>query len=161
MSTPDTDRRTPEISRVVMTTIVMPADTNNYGHIFGGRVLAMADKVAAMAAMRHCRLAVVTASIDRVDFIRPIKSGMIIILTGEVNAAFTTSLEVGVRVEAEDPITGHRIEACRALITLVAIDRAGHPVRVPKLEFDTDEQRERAQRAQQRRKKRLATRDAY
>lgn len=153
--------RSPEASRVVMTELVLPEDTNNYGQIFGGRVLALADKCAAMAAMRHCRLPVVTASFDRVDFLRPVKQGMIIILTSEVNATFRTSLEVGVEVEAEDPITGLRVKTCRALITLVAIDATGRPVEVPPLEPTTDEQRRRADRAQQRRKQRLASRDAF
>lgn len=154
-------RRTPAASRTVMTTIVLPADTNNYGHIFGGRVLALADKVAAMCAMRHCRLGVVTASIDRVDFIRPIKSGMIVILTGEMHASFRSSMEVGVVVEGEDPISGSRFKACRALITVVAIDRTGRPVAVPALEFDDDEERDRADRAKDRRAHRLETRGAF
>jgi len=153
--------RSPEASQVTMTELVLPEDTNNYGQIFGGRVLALADKCAAMAAMRHCRLPVVTASFDRVDFLRPVKQGMIIILTSEVNATFRTSLEVGVEVEAEDPITGLRVETCRALITLVAIDATGRPVEVPPLEPTTSEQRQRADRARERRKRRIASRDAF
>ncbi|RMG48296.1 MAG: acyl-CoA thioesterase [Acidobacteria bacterium] len=144
-----------------MATIVLPADTNNYGHIFGGRVLAMADKVAAMVAMRHCRQPVVTASIDRVDFIRPIKSGMIVIFKGAINAAFNTSMEIGVDVEAENPLTGERITACRALLTVVAIDRNGRPVPIPPLELRTQEERDRAARAAERRRQRLATREAF
>ncbi|MDH3284758.1 MAG: acyl-CoA thioesterase [Acidobacteriota bacterium] len=155
------ERRTPTTSRTVLTTLVMPADTNNTGHIFGGRVLALADKVAAMTAMRHCRLPVVTASIDRVDFIRPIKSGMIATMTGEINATFHTSMEVGVTVDAEDALSGSRHTACRALITIVAIDPGGRPVPVPGLELENDDQRERSARAARRRKARLDTREAF
>jgi acyl-CoA hydrolase len=153
--------RTPGYSRTTLTTLVMPADTNNYGHIFGGRVLAIADKVAAMTAIRHCRLPVVTASIDRVDFLRPIKSGMLATFTGEITAVFRTSMEVGVSVEAEDPLSGSRTEACRALLTLVAISADGTPVEVAPIVFETDEQRARARRAEQRRRHRLETRGSF
>ncbi len=159
-----TDRstpRTPSHSRTVLTTLVLPADTNNYGHIFGGRILALADKVAAMTAIRHSRLPVVTASIDRVDFIRPVKSGMIGIMTGEINATFRSSMEIGVTVEAESPLTGSRVNACRALITIVAIDQDGRPIPVPPVEFESDEQRERAARAAKRREHRLKTRGEF
>ena len=151
--------RTPSASRTTMTTIVLPADTNNYGHVFGGRILALSDKVAAMTAVRHCRLPVVTASIDRVDFLHPIKSGMFADFVGEITAAFRTSMEIAVTVEAEDPISGTKILACRALLTIVAIDASGRPVPVPKVDFEDDEQRARAVRAEERRRQRLATRD--
>lgn len=154
----DPPPHSPQASQVVMTELVLPADTNNYGHIFGGRVLALADKCAAMAAMRHCRLPVVTASFDRVDFLRPVMAGMIVILSGVVNATFRTSLEVGVTVVAEDPVTGQRAQACRALVTLVAIDASGRSVPVPPLEPQTDEERQRAERARERRALRLEQR---
>ncbi len=156
-----TEGRTPAHSRTVMTELVLPADTNNYGHIFGGRLLALADKCAGMAAMRHCNLPVVTASFDRVDFLRPVKAGMIVILTGIVNAAFRTSMEVGVTVEAEDPVTGSRVTTCRALITVVAIDHTGRPAPVPPLVPETDEERARMERAAERRRRRLETREQY
>jgi acyl-CoA hydrolase len=157
----DPKPHTPRASRVVMTELVLPADTNNYGHIFGGRLLALADKCAAMAAMRHCRLPVVTASFDRVDFLRPVHAGMIVILSAEVSAAFRTSLEVVVSVEAEDPVTGLTTTTCRALITLVALDATGYPAPVPALVLETDEERARAERAGERRAQRLATRGAF
>lgn len=155
---PNATTWTPQASRVVMTELVLPEDTNTHGHIFGGRVLALADKCAAMTAMRHCRLPVVTASIDRVDFLRPIKLGMIVILTGELNATFSSSMEASVIVEAEDPITGLKLTACRALISLVALDSTGHPTKVPPLVLTSDEERERAAAAAERKaaRKKLA-----
>jgi acyl-CoA hydrolase len=152
---------TPESSRVEITELVLPVDTNNHGNIFGGRLLALADKCAAMVAMRHCRMPVVTVSIDRVDFVKPVKAGMIVILVGELTATFNSSMEVRVTVEGEDPIAGVRVTACRAWISMVAIDAAGHPTKVPPLVFTTDEQRARAERAKERRAHRVATRDHF
>ncbi len=152
---------TPEASRVEMTELVLPVDTNNHGNIFGGRLLSLADKCAAMAAMRHCRMPVVTVSIDRVDFVRPVKAGMIVILVGELTATFSSSMEVRVTVEGEEPLTGVSVTACRALISMVALDDSGHPTPVPPLVLTTDEQRARAERAKQRRAHRVATRDHF
>lgn len=154
-------RRTPAASRTVMTELVLPEDTNSHGTIFGGRLLALADKCAAIAALRHCRLPVVTASMDRVDFLRPVRQGMIVILTGEVFAAFRSSMEVGVTVEAEDPLTGVREVTCRALMTLVAVGETGSAVPVPALEFDSDDERRRAVRGGERRAARLASREPF
>ncbi|RMF72952.1 MAG: acyl-CoA thioesterase [Acidobacteria bacterium] len=142
-----------------MTEIVLPADTNNYGTIFGGRLLALADKCAAMSAVRHCRRPVVTASFDRVDFLRPVRRGYFVVLTGEVTATFRTSMEIQVTVEAEHPERGERQTTCLARVTMVAIDEAGRPVAVPPLEFDSEDERARAERAAERRRQRLARRD--
>lgn len=157
----DPTPHSPEASRVEITELVLPVDTNNYGNIFGGRVLALADKCAAMVAMRHCRRSVVTASFDRVDFARPIKAGMIVTVVGEIYASFNTSLEIGVIVHGEDPITGVQVTACRALVTMVAIDSTGHPTQVPALVCTTDEQKARAERAKERRAQRVASREAW
>jgi acyl-CoA hydrolase len=151
-------RHTPAASRTVMTELVLPEDTNTHGSMFGGRLLALADKAAAMAAIRHCRMPVVTASMDRVDFVRPVRAGMIVILTAELTAAFRTSMEVAVTVEAENPLSGVRETTCRALITVVAIDEGGQPSAIPTLEFDTAEERLRAARGAERRAARLASR---
>ncbi len=144
-------RRTPTASRVVMTEIVLPADTNNYGTIFGGRLLEWADKCAAIAAIRHCRSSVVTASFDRVDFLRPVKARYFVVMTAEVIAAFRTSIEVAVSVDAEHPERGERVRTCEARVTMVAVDELGHPQEVPPLEFDTDAERERSREAHERR----------
>ena len=95
-------------SRVEMTELVIPEDTNIYGNIFGGRVMELIDKAAAIAALRHCRMGVVTASLDSLDFIHPIKLGHIITLLAQVNKAWGSSMEVGVKVFSEDAITGEQ-----------------------------------------------------
>ena len=92
--------KAPSLSYVYMTELVHPGDTNALGTIFGGRVVSLMDVAAATAAMRHCRRPVVTASIDRVDFISPVRTGFIVILESAVNYTAHTSLEVGVRVES-------------------------------------------------------------
>jgi len=141
-------------SRVVMTEIVMPENANNRGTVFGGHVLALIDKASAIVAMRHCRTPVVTAAIDRVDFLAGAHLGSILILEGRLNAAFRTSLEVGVTVHAEDPLSGERHLTCRAFVTFVAVDERGGPVAVPPLAARTDEERLRAAQAAERKRHR-------
>lgn len=149
--------RTVDDSRVVMTEIVMPEDANNFGNIFGGRVLALIDKAGAIVAMRHARSPVVTAAIDRVDFHAGARQGSILVLEGVLNAVFKTSMEVGVTVEAEDPLSGDRHLTCRAFLTLVAVDLSGCPVTVPGLRLRSDEERTRANEAVLRRQRRQSS----
>ena len=111
----------------------MPQDTNHHQNLFGGRVLELIDKASAIVAMRHCHTPVVTASIDRVDFIAGAREGSILILEAAMNAAFRTSMEIGVTVHTEDPLSGEKRLTCRALVTLVAVDGQGRPVPVPGL----------------------------
>jgi acyl-CoA hydrolase len=152
-----TDRpRAVSESRVLMTEIVMPEDTNHFGDIFGGRVLALVDKAGAIAAIRHCRREVLTASIDSVDFLSPLKEGYILTLEAEVQAVFRTSMEIAVQVFGENPLTGTRTLTCTAFLTLVAIGEDGHPTKVPPLALETDEQRRRAAEAAERRNWRLS-----
>ena len=151
--TDGTVSRCTDDSRVVMTEIVMPEDSNIHGTIFGGRVLALIDKAGAIVAMRHCHTTIVTASIDRVDFIAGAREGSILILEAVLNAVFRTSMEVGVTVHAEDPLTGDRHLTCRALLTTVAVDAGGRPVPVPPLEAYTDDDRRRAREAAERRRR--------
>jgi len=146
--------RTVDDSRVTMTEIVMPEDTNHHGNIFGGRVLALIDKASAVAAIRHCHAPVVTASIDRVDFLAGAREGSILILEAVLNAAFHTSMEVAVTVLAEDPLSGARHLTCRALVTLVAVDDSGRPTPVPPLLARTEEEAARAKQAAERRERR-------
>jgi len=138
----------------MMTEIVMPEDTNHRGNIFGGRVLSLIDKASAVAAMRHCHMPVVTASIDRVDFLAGAKEGSILILEAVLDAVFRTSMEVGVTVFAEDPLSGARHLTCRAFVTLVAVDEAGRPMPVPPLEVRGADQERRAREAAERRRRR-------
>jgi acyl-CoA hydrolase len=121
--------------------LMMPHDANVLGHVFGGAILAMMDTTAAVAAFRHARSAVVTVSIDRVDFREPIHVGDLVVMKSSVNFAGRTSLEVGVRVEAEDLLTGVRRHTNTAYLTFVAVDRNGRPVEVPELVPETDEEK--------------------
>ena len=140
------------VERVEM---VLPNDTNPLGNILGGRVMHLIDITAAIAAQRHSRCPVVTASIDEVDFHHPIKVGQLIILKACVNFAGRTSLEVGVKVFSEDTLTGERQHTSSAYLTFVALDDRGCPSPVPDLIPETDVERRRYREAQQRRNQRL------
>lgn len=155
MSTPPPRTRTPADCRVEMTELVLPEHTNALGTIFGGQVAAWIDICGAIAAQRFCRTQVVTAAIDELQFLHPIQRGHIAIFRGTVNAAWSRSLEVGVRVEGEDPLTGLRTHTASAYLTFVALDGAGHPTAVPTLVAETDEDRRRQVAAARRRALRL------
>lgn len=145
-------------TRVEMTQVVMPQATNPLGNAFGGQIMAWLDICAAVAAGRLCRTPVVTASIDAVHFIAPVRLGHVVILKGQVNATFQTSMECGVSVFAEDPLTGEVRKAAKAYATFVSLDADGRPQSVPELILDTDEDRRRAEDAQARREYRLRIR---
>lgn len=145
-------------SHVEMTEIVNPEDTNPIGTIFGGRVMALMDKAAAVASMRHCRRITVTASVDRVDFINPIRLGDIVILLASVNQTFRTSMEVGVKVFSEDPKSGRRQHTCTAYLTFVALGEDCRPAPVPGVILETGVERRRAREAKQRRSGRMPER---
>jgi acyl-CoA hydrolase len=139
-----------------MTEIVMPAQTNGaQGVMFGGIIMQWIDVCSGVAAMRHAAGAVVTASIDRLDFISPVRLGDVVILTAQVNFAARTSMEVGCRVETEDPKTRQRRYCTRAYLTFVAVDEDGRPRPVAPIAPETDEERVRFERAEARRADRL------
>jgi acyl-CoA hydrolase len=140
--------------------LMMPQNANNLGHVFGGVMLSMMDKTAAIAAIRHARAACVTASIDRVDFREPILVGDLVVMKASVNYAGRTSMEVGVRVEAEDLVTGRRRHTNSCYLTFVAIDRDGRPIPVPPLVPETPAELRRQAAAQERRRRRLEERNA-
>src|SRR5262245_38397076 len=117
-----------------MTEIVLPEDSNPRGSIFGGRVLALIDKCAAIVAIRHARAEAVTVSLDSVVFLSQVRVGNVLELSGHLNAAFSSSMEIEVEVRAEDPLTGQREVTTTALVTMVAVDAHGRPQRVPALE---------------------------
>ncbi|HEX9592103.1 MAG TPA: acyl-CoA thioesterase [bacterium] len=148
------DPRPVSASRVSSTHLVMPNDTNDLGTIFGGKVMQYIDTMAAIAAMRHSRRVCVTASLDRLDFHVPIESGHIIMLRASVNRAFTTSMEVGVRVERENPLTGEIAHTASAYLTFVALDETGRPVEIPPLALESAEERRRFDEALARRQAR-------
>jgi acyl-CoA hydrolase len=147
--------KTPRHSQVVMTETVLPVDANPLATAFGGKIAQWIDIAGAVACQRHCRSRVVTASMDDLHFVKPIKVGMIVELRAQVNAAFRTSMEAGVRVESENPLTGERVHACTAYLTFVAQDEHGLAVEVPALLLETDEDRRRHADALERRSGRL------
>ncbi len=148
--------RAPSASGIEMNQLVLPPDTNVLGTAFGGVVMSWIDICAAMAAQRHARSVVVTASMDQLDFIAPIRAGHIVNLRAMVNYCGRTSMEVGVRVESEDPLTGERAHAASAYLTFVALDAAGRPRPVPPVAPETREERLRFEEARARRQQRLA-----
>ena len=156
--TPRQAARPVSASRTEMLEIVLPQDANVLDTALGGRVMHLVDMVGAIAAMRHCRAAVVTASVDHIDFRSPIQVGELIILKSSVNRAFHTSLEVGVKVFSENPLTGERRHTTSAYLTFVALDEARRPQVVPALSCATAEDRRRYREALTRRKIRLAHR---
>ena len=147
---------TPAETRCVMTQIVMPMHTNGVaGVMFGGVMMQWIDVCAGVAAMRHAQGAVVTASIDRLDFLSPVHVGEIVVLQAQVNSVSRTSMEVGCRVETEDMRTATRRYVTKAYLTFVAVDAHGKPRLVPELELATDEDRRRNADARRRRAERL------
>jgi acyl-CoA hydrolase len=154
MSSPSA--KTPAATDTVMTEIVLPGDSNALGTAFGGRILQWIDLCAAVACQRHCRTRVVTASMDDVAFVAPIKMGMAVELRARVNAVFRTSMEAGVRIESENPVTGERRHVLSAYLTFVAQDEHGRAVVVQPLLPETEVDRRRERDAQARRAIRLA-----
>ncbi len=147
-------------SRVEMTEMVLPQDTNYHGTVFGGRVLQWIDIAGAISAQRHCRGKVVTASIDDMHFVVPIHLGDVVVLQASVNYTHRTSMEVGVRVEREERDSRARIHAATAYLTFVSVDDAGQPQPVPPIEPETDDEKRRHADAIVRREFRLARRKA-
>jgi acyl-CoA hydrolase len=139
--------------------LMMPQHANNLGHVFGGVILSMMDKAAAIAAIRHARLSVVTASIDRVDFREPVRVGDLVVMHASVNYVGRSSMEVGVRVEAEDLLTGNRRHTNSCYLTFVAIDQNGRPIEVPLLVPETPDEERRYEAAKERRRRRLEERE--
>ena len=120
-------------SQSEMTEIILPNDTNTLGNLLGGRLMHFIDLNGAMAAYRHSRTHVVTAAMDHIDFIQPVHVGDLLILKSSVNRAFSTSMEVGVKVWVENTQTGVMLHVASAYLVFVAIDQNGRKVRVPEL----------------------------
>ncbi len=150
--------KTPSESIVEMTQLVMPTDANTRGTAFGGKIMQWIDLAAAMAAMRHARMPVVTASIDQLNFLAPVRIGHVAILRARLNAVFGSSLEIEVEVANEDPLTGDRRRCCDAFLTFVALDQDGRPSPAPPLRAETEGEKRREREARERRAQRLAQR---
>jgi acyl-CoA hydrolase len=146
-------------SRSVLVQWMGPADANAFGFVHGGTVMKLCDEVAGLATVRHSRSRVVTAGVDRMTFLEPIHIGELVTFTASVNAAWRTSMEVGVRVDAEQPRDGLARHTNTAYLTMVALDDDGRPTEVPPLEALSPDEQRREREAQTRRRNRLAERD--
>lgn len=138
-----------------MTQLVLPSHTNSLGSIFGGTIMSWVDIAAAIAAQRHSNKEVVTASIDGLNFVAPVYKGWVVNLKASVNFVARSSMEVGVRVDAENPKTGETFHTATAYLTFVALDSHGKPTPVPGLILETVEEKRRHNEAQKRREFRL------
>ncbi len=138
-----------------MVELVLPNDANPLGNILGGKVLHLIDIAAGIAAYRHARSYVVTASMDHVDFRHPIHIGEFIILKASVNRTWHSSMEIGVKVFSENGLTGERKHTSSAFVTFVAIDADGKPREIPPVIPETDEEKRRWAQADDRRRYRL------
>lgn len=143
-------------SQSEMTELILPNDTNTLNNLLGGRLMNFIDLVGAMAAYRHSRSHVVTASMEHIDFIAPVHVGDLLILKSSVNRAFKTSMEVGVKVWVENTIAGIHRHVASAYLTFVAVDTQGRRVPVPPLELQTGDERRRFEDAGRRREIREA-----
>ncbi len=145
-------------SRIKLTEIVFPEDTNPYGSLFGGRLVSLMDKAAFLCATRHARKNCVTASMDRLDFLAPIGEGYIVEIEAHINYVSHSSIEIELNVSAEDTLSGKQVEACHAYFTLVALDSAGKPCPAPQLELQGEKEYNQFQAGKKRHRERLKTR---
>jgi acyl-CoA hydrolase len=146
-------------SQTVLVHSLGPTDANSAGFVHGGIVMKLCDEVAGIAAIRHCRSRVVTAAMDRMTFILPVHIGELVTCSATVNAAWRTSMEVGVRVEAENPRSGDSRHTSTAYLTMVAVDDDGKPMPVPPLLTESEAEQRREREAELRRQNRLAERE--
>jgi acyl-CoA hydrolase len=137
---------------------MLPQDANAMGNVHGGVIMKHIDNAAGMVGFRHAGRAVVTASIDRLDFHHPVHVGELLILRASINFVGNTSMEIGVRVEAERPATGEVRHTASAYLTFVALDENGRPTRLPGLTVETEDEKRRYEEARRRREMRLAER---
>ena len=134
-------------------------DANSAGFVHGGMVMKLCDEAAGLAALRHCGGRIVTATLDRMTFLHPVHIGELLTCQAKVNAVWRTSMEVGVRIEAENPRSGETRHTSTAYLTMVAVDEGGGPTPVPPLLVESEDERRRQREAELRRANRLAERD--
>lgn len=137
---------------------MMPQDANPHGNVYGGTIVRLVDSLGAAVAARHCTANVVTASIDRMQFFKPVYIGDLLTLKASVNYVGRTSLEVGVRIEAENLTTSQTVHAGSSYVTYVAIDSRGKPIVVPDVVPETEIEKRRYAEAKERREQRLKER---
>ena len=151
--------RSPAESHSDMTRWMGVQEANVAGNVHGGWIMKLCDEVAGIAAIRHCGNRVVTAGVDRMTFLHPVMVGDLVVFRATVNAAWRTSMEVGVRVESENVHTRELKHTSTAYLTMVALSEEGRPVEVPGIAAETDDERRREREAQLRRTNRLAERE--
>ena len=139
--------------------LALPNDANGLGNVLGGKVMHLVDLAAAMAAIRHARRPCVTASVDSLHFLHPVRIGQLIVLRSSVNRVFRTSMEVGVWVETETLLTGEKLHTCSAYLTFVALDDNRKAIEIAPVIPETEEELRRYRQAGDRREYRLAMRD--
>ena len=139
--------------------LALPTDANNLGNLLGGKVMHLVDLAAAMAAIRHARRPCVTASVDSLHFLHPVRIGQLLVMRASVNRVFRSSMEVGVQVETENLLTGVKLHTCSAYLTFVALDENGKATEVAPVIPETDEERRRYEQAGERREYRHALRN--
>jgi acyl-CoA hydrolase len=149
------DARKPSDSQAALIRWMGISDANSAGFVHGGTVMKMCDEAAGIAAVKHSRCRVVTAAIDRMTFLDPVYVGQLLSCRASVNAVWRTSMEVGVRVEAENPRTGEVRHTSTAYLTMVALDDEGRPAPVPPLAPETESEQRRHREAELRRRNRL------
>ena len=147
--------RNPSYSHIIKTEIVSPNDTNYLHNLHGGRILHWMDETSAISAGKHAGAVVVTASVDHVSFKNPIRLGDVVVIEAVVTRAFKTSIETYITVHGENAVEGIRYKSNEAFFTLVAIDKQGKPIEVPPLVTETEQEKERYEKAQERRELRL------
>lgn len=160
MKEPNLAPKTVRHSRIQVAEVVLPNDTNPLGNLLGGKVMHWIDMTGAIAAHRHCRSVVVTASMDSLQFLHPIKMGELALIEAWVNCAFRTSVEVEVHVSSENILSGERKKTSTAFLTYVSLDEKGRPKPVPPLKPVTAAEKRRYREAQLRRQTRLQLREA-
>ena len=146
-------------SQAIYTELTLPNDANSLGTLFGGKLMQYVDLCAAISAVRHARCPVVTASVDNMTFLQPIRIGQLVVLKSSVNRVFRTSMEVGVKVWVEDLPTGDVKHVSTAYLTFVAIDKDRQRIAIPQAIPETDEEKRRWEHAGQRRENRLQLRE--
>ncbi len=148
--------KTPRSSRTILSQLMQPDQSNSRGYVHGGWIMKLVDEAGAIACMKHSQHRVVTVAVDRMTFSQPIKIGDLVTLEAEVSYVGRTSMEAEVKVFAENPISGAKIKTNTAYLVYVALDSQGSPVEVPKLEFESEGEKNRFEAGKKRQEYRLA-----
>jgi len=151
-------RRKISESKVKLVEIVFPENTNQYGTIFGGYLISLMDKTAFISATRYARKTCVTAGMDRLDFIQPIRAGEIVEIAAHLNFVSQSAMEIEVEAWGENTLTGRKVRACSGYFTFVAVDEKGKPIPVPQPELETEEEIKRFREGKKRHEARAKTR---